>query len=41
MKDRTVVPIRVRGHKEILDIYYNYFMEHFTKKKDSGADHVL
>ena len=30
MKDGSIVPIRVRGRKEMLDAYYNYFIDHFT-----------
>lgn len=29
MKDGTIVPIRVRGRKDMLDVYYNYFVNHF------------
>ena len=30
MKDGSIVPIRVRGRKEMLDAYYNYFIDNFT-----------
>lgn len=29
MKDGTIVPIRVRGRKDMQDVYYNYFVNHF------------
>ena len=32
MKDESIVPIRVRGRKEMLDLYYNYFVSHFTDR---------
>ena len=32
MKDQSIVPIRVRGRKEMQDIYYNYFVNHFTEQ---------
>ena len=37
MEDGTLVPIRVRGRKEILDTYYDYFVNHFGDSKDTFA----
>ena len=34
LRDGTIVPVRVRGRKEILDQYYEYFVSHFGEKKD-------
>ena len=34
MKDDTVVPIRVRGRKEITDIYHDYFVNNLENKND-------
>lgn len=38
MEDGTLVPIRVRGRKEILDTYYDYFVNHFGDSKDTFAE---
>lgn len=38
MEDGTLVPIRVRGRKEILDTYYDYFVNHFGDSKDNFAE---
>lgn len=38
MEDGTLVPIRVRGRKEILDTYYDYFINHFGDSKDTFAE---
>lgn len=38
MEDGTLVPIRVRGRKEILDTYYDYFVNHFGDLKDNFAE---
>ena len=34
MKDGTIVPIRVRGRKEMLDAYYSYFVNHFMDSSE-------
>mgnify|MGYP002620335410 FL=1 len=38
MEDGTLVPIRVRGRKEILDMYYDYFVNHFGSSNDTFAE---
>lgn len=38
MEDGTLVPIRVRRRKEILDTYYDYFVNHFGDSKDNFAE---
>ena len=38
MEDGTLVPIRVRGRKEILDTYYDYFVNHFGDSNDTFAE---
>ena len=40
MEDGTLVPIRVRGRKEILDTYYDYFVNHFGDSKDTFAGYI-
>lgn len=38
MEDGTLVPIRVRGRKEILDMYYDHFVNHFGSSNDTFAE---